>query len=324
MSNQGAAKRGAVQHQVGFSDRRRNWLAHHRQESRASLRRLLRSPLTTLMTLAVLAIALALPGFMFTALANVQQLSAGWDGEQRMSLYLSTELDDQQVERFSQQLLLRDDLLAVELTDREQGLWEFRQYSGLADLIDALGENPLPAVITVLPRATEAAQLGLLQTQFEAMQQVDKVVFDLAWLQRLTAMVTVAERLAWVLGLLLISAVLLVVGNTVRMTVESRRDEIVVAKLVGATDAWVRRPFLYAGVWYGLFGALLAWLLIQLALLMLQQPVQQLGALYNSAPLLEGPGFMGSLMLLAIGLTLGWLGAFMSVSSQLRKLEALS
>ena len=108
------------------------------------------------------------------------------------------------------------------------------------------------------------------------------------------------------------------------MTVESRRDEIVVAKLVGATDAWVRRPFLYAGVWYGLFGALLAWLLIQLALLMLQQPVQQLGALYNSAPLLEGPGFMGSLMLLAIGLTLGWLGAFMSVSSQLRKLEALS
>jgi len=273
------------------------------------------------MTLAVLAIALALPGFLLTALGNLQALTAGWDTEPRIALYMQTALSDQSIDRFSRELLLRDDLSSVELISREAGLAEFRRYSDFADLLDYFDHNPLPAVIMVTPLSRDPAVLPLLQAQLQALPEVDEAQLDLEWVQRLDALLALARRGSYVLGGLLALAVLLVVGNTVRMTIESRRDEIIVSKLVGATDAWVRRPFLYSGFWYGLIGGLLAWLLVQLALLMVTEPAQALADLYLSRFEVSGLGWSGTLVLLATAALLGLTGAWLAVTRHLNEIE---
>ncbi|WP_020679483.1 permease-like cell division protein FtsX [Marinobacterium rhizophilum] len=316
-----APRRGAQQDRIDRRSRNRNWRRHHAQVARQSWSRLFATPLPTLITLAVLAIALALPGFLLTGLKNMQQLSEGWDHEPRISLYLSPALDDAAADRFSRELLLRNDLVAVDLISREQGLLEFRELSRFGNIVDLLDENPLPAVITVQPLDRSLAALPLLKAKLQALEEVDEAVLDLEWLQRLSAFVQLIKRAVLVLCLLLALAVLLVVGNTIRLSIESRRDEIIVAKLVGGTDAWVRRPFLYSGAWYGLLGAVLAWCLIQFSLLTLKQPVSELTRLYLSDFEPSGLGLIGSLILLLTSVLLGWLGAWLAVGHHLREIE---
>lgn len=317
----GTPPRGAVQHRVGGLDRVRGWLRHHLAVAREALLRLGRTPLASLMTLAVLAIALALPGFIFTALKNVQQLSAGIDTRPQISLYLQLDLGADRVEQLSRELLLRDDLLSVELIDPEKGLEDFRRYTRFDDLLEFFDSNPLPAVITLIPRSEDPALLQQMQQSLAQLPEVDEVRLDLEWVRRLAAITVFAERAAWVLGGLLALTVLLVVGNTIRMTIESRREEILVSKLVGATDAWVRRPFLYSGVWFGLFGGLLAWLLAQLALALIAEPVQALATLYLNGAVLAGMGPGASLLLLVSGMLLGLGGAWIAVGRHLSDME---
>ncbi|MBY4678630.1 permease-like cell division protein FtsX [Marinobacterium arenosum] len=293
----------------------------HWQTARTALRRLFSTPAATLMTMAVLAIALALPGVLFAGLKNVQQLALRWEGEPRIALYLQPELQDAAADRFSRSLLLRDDLRAVELISREQGIAEFRELSGFGDVLDYLGSNPIPAVISVLPRSVSAAELTALREQLQALPEVEEAALDMAWVQRLNGALQVAQRAVLIVALLLASAVLLVVGNTVRVAIESRRDEIVVAKLVGATDGWVQRPFLYTGGWYGLFGGLLAWCLVQFSLMLLDTPVRQLADLYQSPFNLLGLGVVDSLLLLLISIGLGLGGAWLAVNRYLRQIE---
>jgi cell division transport system permease protein len=173
----------------------------------------------------------------------------------------------------------------------------------------------------VTPLSRDPAVLPLLQAQLQALPEVDEAQLDLEWVQRLDALLALARRGSYVLGGLLALAVLLVVGNTVRMTIESRRDEIIVSKLVGATDAWVRRPFLYSGFWYGLIGGLLAWLLVQLALLMVTEPAQALADLYLSRFEVSGLGWSGTLVLLATAALLGLTGAWLAVTRHLNEIE---
>lgn len=316
-----APRRGAEQHRIQFADRRRSWRRHHLNVAREALLRLKQTPVASLMTLAVLAIALALPGFLLAALGNLQTLTDGWDPQPRIALYMQTELSDASIDSFSRELLLREDLSSVELISRQKGLEEFRQYSAFADLLERFDSNPLPAVIMVLPRDGDPLQLPLLRSELAALPGVDEAQLDMEWVQRLAAVLALAQRGSYVLGGLLALAVLLVVGNTVRMTIESRRDEILVSKLVGATDAWVRRPFLYSGFWFGLLGGVLAWLLVQLALSLLAQPAQALADLYLNQFQLQGLGVQGSLIMLATATLLGLSGSWLAVSRHLREIE---
>ncbi|MBR9827503.1 MAG: ABC transporter permease [Oceanospirillales bacterium] len=314
-------RRGAEQHRIQSADRRRSWRRHHLSVAKEALLRLQQTPVASLMTLAVLAIALALPGFLLSALGNVQGLTNGWDPQPRIALYMKLELSDQAIDSFSRELLLRDDLSSVELISRQKGLEDFRQYSAFTDLLDRFDSNPLPAVIMVLPRDTDPLQLPLVRNELAALPGVDEAQLDMEWVQRLDAVLALAQRGSYVLGGLLALAVLLVVGNTVRMTIESRRDEILVSKLVGATDAWVRRPFLYSGFWFGLLGGVLAWVLVQLALLMVAEPAQTLASLYLNDFVLQGLGFQGSLIMLATATLLGLSGSWLAVSRHLREIE---
>ncbi len=299
----------------------RGWLRHHMEVARQALVRLWSTPLASLMTLAVLAIALALPSFIFTALKNVEQLSAGIDTDPHISLYLDVTLSAERVDQLSRELLLRDDLVSVELISPEKGLEDFRRYTRFDDLLEFFDSNPLPAVITLIPRSSDPAALTRMQQALAQLPEVEEARLDLEWVRRLAAFMALAERSAWVLGGLLSLTVLLVVGNTVRMTIESRRDEILVSKMVGATDAWVRRPFLYSGVWFGLFGALLAWLLAQLALALIAEPVQALATLYLNGYVVQGLGIGASLTLLSTGMLLGLGGAWIAVGRHLRDIE---
>lgn len=315
------AQRGAAKHKVRFSDQGRSWLRHHRMTAQDAWARMLKTPLPSLMTLAVLAIALALPGLMYVGLKNIHHLGSEWQGDPRLSLYLEKSLPEAQTELLSQKLLLRQDLVAVELVSREQGLHEFQKISGFNDVLEFLGHNPLPAVIVVQPAAGDKANMLRLQGEFSQLAGVDQVVLDMVWVERLASFVELANRVVLVLGALLALSVLLVVGNTIRLSIENRKDEIQVAKLVGATDSWVQRPFIYTGFWFGLIGALLAWLCIQSSLLLLSEPVARLAALYQSDFIPQGLGLLDSLTLLICGIALGLGGARMAVGRHLREIE---
>ncbi|MGB0466875.1 MAG: permease-like cell division protein FtsX [Pontibacterium sp.] len=314
-------RKGAQRHKIRFIDQWHSWTKNHLEVAAKAYHKLWSTPLATIMTLAVLAISLALPGALFAGLKNLQQLSINWGAEPRISLYLHTEVEEQAAERLSRQLLLRDDLAAVELVSPEQGLLEFRQATGMDDVLQYLAGNPLPAVILALPVKSNNAALGLLEQQLQALPEVEEAVLDMAWVQRLSAFIMLTKRAVLVFGSLLAMAVLLVVGNSIRLAIENRRDEIVVAKLVGATNAWVRRPFLYTGIWFGLLGGVFAWVLIQISLLLIEQPVDRLVTLYESSFEVQGLGWMGSLVLVLTSTLLGFLGAWLAVGRHLREIE---
>ena len=175
--------------------------------------------------------------------------------------------------------------------------------------------------MVVQPVDNSKANLVSLQAELGALAEVDEAVLDMVWVERLASFVELANRVVLVLGALLALSVLLVVGNTIRLSIENRKDEIQVAKLVGATDAWVKRPFIYTGFWFGLIGALVAWLFVQISLLLIQEPVGQLAALYQSGFELQGLGFTDSLILLLTGVVLGLIGAKLAVGRHLKEIE---
>lgn len=316
-----SASKGAARHKVGILSHGRSWLRHHKSTAKQSLLRLLLTPLPSAMTLAVLAIALALPGLMFVGLKNIHQLSGEWKGDPRLSLYLQQTLPAEEAERFSQKMLLRTDLAAVELVTKEQGLHEFQRISGFSDVLAFLDKNPLPAVVVVQPLDNQKAELVALQAELNSLPEVEEAVLDMVWVERLASFVQLANRVVLVLGALLALSVLLVVGNTIRLSIENRKDEIQVAKLVGATDAWVKRPFIYTGFWFGLIGAFIAWLFVQISLLLINTPVGELAALYQSDFELQGLGFFDSLSLIGAGILLGLFGARLAVGRHLREIE---
>lgn len=320
-SNTQGPLRGAQQHRLGARDRRKQWRDHHAQVAKDCLRQLLSSPISTFMTVLVLAVALALPSFLFSTLANVSRLSDGWDTENKISLYLQANMSDRQVDSFVQTLLLRSDLVAIDLVDASQGLLEFKQHSGLSLVLDALEHNPLPAVVYVLAKDSTEQGLMTLRDELKGFAQVEQAVLDLNWIKRFNGILLVIERTVIALSVLLAFAILLIIGNTIRLNVESRNDEILVSKLMGATNDWVRRPFLYSGVFYGVVGAGMALVILEVSMLVIKNPVLQLSQLYQSDFKLSGLGILGSVVVVLIGLTLGLLGALISVNKFLAKLE---
>lgn len=300
-----------------------SYLAHHRRVAKDSAQRLWLSPVSSLMTLLVMGIALALPVGLLLLLTSVQGVSASWDSSARITVYLADHVTLEQAQGLRADVAARANIQEVLLVDREVALTEFRAASGLEDALAYLDENPLPHSLLVTPAevARTADSVEALATSLEAMADAAQVQIDLGWLQRLSAMTQVLERVVWVLALFLGGAVILVIGNTIRLAIENRRDEILVAKLVGGTDAFVRRPFLYSGLWYGLGGGLVALILLGLSLWWLSGPVERLADLYRSQFELSGLGFEGAIGILGFAMLLGWLGAWLAVKRHLDAIE---
>jgi cell division transport system permease protein len=306
---------------ISAGDRFASYRAHHRQVAVDSLRRLLlKNAIGSLATWLMIGIAMALPGALYLALDNLQQLAARWDGAAQISLFLKASVDDEAGRALGQRLRGEAGVARAEFISRDAALAEFRELSGFGEVLDHLERNPLPAVIVVQPLAVDDGA-GQLLARLKALPEVEQAVLDLQWVQRLNAIMALGRHIALALGLLLGLGVVLVVGNTIRLAIQSRRDEILVMKLVGATNAFVRRPFLYTGTWFGFGGGLLAWLILALGLAWLGNPVAQLAELYQSDFALGGVGPRLILLLLGIGGLLGWLGAWFAVGRHLGAIE---
>ncbi len=300
-----------------------NWITRHAQVALNSLGRLYRAPSASLMTAAVIAIALALPSGLYLLTGNLQRLSTQWDGSANLSLFLHRSVTLKQAGALKNKLAKMPEIDSVQLITPEQALAEFRALSGFGEVLDVLDENPLPAVIAVKPDQdhSNADAAAALLEKLRSFPEVELAQLDLQWVRRFNAIVDIVRRSIWVMGALLGLAVLLIVGNTIRLEIQSRREEIEITKLIGATNGFIRRPFLYSGLWYGLAGAILADVLVEIAFLQLYNPVRRLAGLYQSNFSLHTLSFTDTLSLLATGAALGLLGAWLAVGRHLAAIE---
>jgi cell division transport system permease protein len=301
----------------------RVYLRLHAQVALDSLRRLVRSPVAALMTAAVLGIALALPSSLYLLLDNLHRVSGSWDDQASLSVFLKDRVPAAQRDQLANRVRGWQEVASVQTITPEQALEEFSTRSGFADALEALDDNPLPALLVVVPKPafTGPEAAAELQKKLKLLPEVDQAQLDLEWVQRLNAMIEIARRGVLLISGLLALAVLLVIGNTIRLEIQNRHDEIVVTKLIGATNGFVRRPFLYSGLWYGLFGALLAWLLVTGGFRLLAGPVASLAGLYQSDFALESQPVLSLGLLLASGILLGLLGSWLAVGRHLSAIE---
>jgi len=303
--------------------RLRAYAISHLQAMLDSLGRMVRAPFSAALSVAVIGIALAMPTGLHVILKNLQGVSSGWEDAAQISLFLKKEVDPVAAQGFADELRGLPQAGDVTYISPERALEEFRQLSGYGDVLGNLGENPLPSIVLVRPAAAYGAP-GLVEallSQLRSYPQVALAQLDMEWVKRLYALMEIGKRGVVVLAALLALAVLLILGNTIRLAIQNRRDEIEVHKLIGATDGFIRRPFLYSGLWHGLFGALVAWLLVSVSLMLLNGPVERLALLYGSRFSLGGLGWRASALLLLAGLVLGLSGAWLAVGRHLREIE---
>ncbi len=307
----------------GVKQKLATWLRHHRLEMKRSFQEMLAAPAASMMTITVLAVALALPVAFHTTLKNTEQLADNMDSASRITLFLKLGSDQTEVQKLATNLSLRQDIVDIKIISPEQGLKEFEERSGFGNSLEYLDDNPLPYVLIVTPSARyeTADNAATLLQEFSKLSLVDKAQLDLEWIRRLQAIMELSRRGIEALNILFALAVILVVGNTIRLSIHSRKDEIKVVKLVGATNGFIRRPFLYSGIWFGLGGAIVAWLMLLFALNFLEQPVSDLAAAYGSEFKLSGLSWGEGMVVLGIGAALGWLGSWISVSRHIALIE---
>ena len=304
-------------------NRLRAYFGNHLRVSLASLGRLYAQPVATIMTATVIAIALALPVGLYIALDNVGQLSSDWDGSTQISLFLHTHVKKHDAQKLMQRLEKHKNIKKIEFIDKEEGLEQFREISGFGDALKYLDNNPLPIVLVVHPKISnnQTDSTTHLVKELGKNKLVELAQLDVQWVKRLYTFLEIANRSILVISSMLAMAVLLIIGNTIRLDIQNRREEIEVSKLIGASNAFIRRPFLYTGIWYGAIGGILAWIINQISLLLVENPIHKLALLYHSDFRLSGLGAGNTLLLILLSSLLGLAGSWIAVSRHLKEIE---
>lgn len=296
------------------------WVISHKFSCMDSLKRLLRQPFGSFFTCLVIAVALSLPMGLTLLLKNLNELGGTWQQAAQISVFLDLKATSAEGQSLQKRLLKHPSVAQVEWISQEQALKDFQSFSGLGQALQDLPQNPLPSSLLVTPKQVEKAELNRLAEEVKGLPKVQQVQLDILWVERLVAILQLGERFIFALTVMLIAALLLVVGNTIRLHIENRRIEIEVTKLVGGTDSYVRRPFLYMGVLYGLGGGVLAWLMLLWGLSWLNESVVQLAELYGSDFSLAGVPIEDGFSLLFGALLLGYFAAWLAVAKHLREL----
>lgn len=298
------------------------WLLEHRRVFALTLAQLGSKFGSTVLSSAVIGLTLALPAVLQVATGNLARVGERWQGAPEAALFLKDAVDRERGEALAAEIGHKVGVSGARYIGRDAALADFKQHSGLGAALDELGENPLPATILVTPdEARPRAEIDLMLKTWSALPEVEFARYDRVWLERLQTALEMMQRVGLMLAALLVTAAVATVANTVRLDLEARREEIRVCKLLGASNAFVRRPFLYLGLWYGLVGSLVALALIQLAISALAEPVQKLAGLYESSFRLEGPTWKLLGMLVVTGLFVGIIAAWWSVSRGLRRIH---
>ena len=304
------------------SGRLSGWAHRHFSTAVAALGRLAQHPFASLMTILVIAVTLALPAAMHLVVKNVRSVSDSWDNALDFSIYLKKEVSREQAERLANIVGQRADVESVVLVPADEALAEFREQSGFGEALDHLDDNPLPHTLVVRPAGTNTeVSMGLLNEELGNLPEADFVQVDTEWVQRFHAILAIIERAILMGAVLLGAAILVIIGNTIRLDIQNRRDEIEVTKLIGASNAFVRRPFLYSGFWYGLTGGLLALLLVWYGLYALAEPVSRLAGLYERAFDVLALDAAESFAIIGIGVGLGLVGSWVAATRHMRRIE---
>ncbi|MCB1569307.1 MAG: permease-like cell division protein FtsX [Xanthomonadales bacterium] len=299
-----------------LGERLRAWRDLHLYSLFSSIGRMAQRPWATMLTVGVMAVALVLPLCLALLVGNLERVSGDFRESREVSLFLTTATDMPAAQELAASLRRQPDIASVVLRSPEEGLAEFRDMADFTEALAVLDENPLPAVLVVAP--AEGVEPDTLTARLGALPQVDFVQHDAQWRSRLSAWLEFGRRLVWVAAALLGVGVLLTVGNTVRLDIEARSEEIRTVQLLGASDGFVRRPFLYLGAWYGLFAAILALVLAAFATGVLRQSVTSLVDNYGSSFQLQGLDVRWVLMTVIASIMLGWLGAWLATGHHLR------
>ena len=299
-----------------------SWALLHVSTAIAALGRLARHPFASLMTILVIAVTLALPSAMHLLIKNAQSVSATWDSALDFSIYLQADTSINDARRLADLIQQRADVEQVTLISSDEALAEFRDQSGFGEALDHLTVNPLPHTLVVRPgSAATAVMISLLHEELGNLPEADIVQVDTEWVRRFHAILDILQRSIAIGAALLGAAIIVIIGNTIRLDIQNRHEEIEVTKLIGASDAFVRRPFLYSGLWYGLGGGLFALALVRYGLYAIEAPVTRLAGLYNSPFSILALDLAESLLIICAGVTLGLAGSWVAAARHMRRIE---
>jgi cell division transport system permease protein len=316
-------KQGASSKKVGLLQRIFMLFTDHLRQAVNSLGELYRAPFAALMTIGVLGFSLTLPSTLYILVKNTEQISSQWQQASEISLFLNKNVSEGNIQQLITRLSVWDEIANVTYIPADEALDEFQRISGLGDALNYLNENPLPDVLLVVPTSKHATprSAALLLDKLRKEREVEIGKLDIEWLERLYALLNIAKELVFLLAVLLFFAVVLIIGNTIRLNILNRRDEILVMKLVGATDAFIQRPFLYTGFWFGLLGGLMAWLTVSIILWWIGLSLESFMQLYQVQLDITGMGFEAFGIMLFVSISLGLLGSLLSVNRHVKEIE---
>jgi cell division transport system permease protein len=298
------------------------WLTRHASTALGALGRLSRQPLASLMIVLVIGVTLALPAAINVIVKNAQTVSGSWDNALDFSVYLKASVSVNEAEDLAGIIGQRADVASVDLITADEALNEFKQQSGFGDALNQLGENPLPHALVVRPSPSNtSASMILLQEEIGNLPESDLVQVDTEWVQRFHAILDIVRQAIAIGSALLGLAIVVIIGNTIRLDIENRREEIEVTKLIGASNAFVRRPFLWSGFWYGLFGGSFALLLVQYGLFLLKGPVARLAGLYQGDITVATMGVAESAAIIGAAVFLGLFASWFTAARHMYRIE---
>ncbi|MDH5355548.1 MAG: permease-like cell division protein FtsX [Gammaproteobacteria bacterium] len=304
------------------SNRLMAYLTHHFQTLLFSLGKIYQAPTTTIMTVAVIGITLSLPAGFYLFLKNIDAMSGDLRSTTQITLYLKLKVAEKEARALQREIDLMQKVQTTEFISRHDALESFRQSSGFGKSIDTLSSNPLPHSIIVEPETgADTFAIKNLLNALQAIPEVDIARLDTEWLERLYTILEIAKRAVAIITILFAFAVLLIIGNTIRLDIQNRYQEIIVTKLIGATNAFIRRPFLYGGVWYGLLGGLTSWIIVEIGYLSISGPLDQLKQLYQADLMFVTFSLHDFIILLSSSTLLGLAGSWIAVARHLNQIE---
>ena len=298
------------------------WMTSHASNAVGALGRLARQPFASLMIVLVIAVTLALPAAINVVVKNARTVSGSWDNALDFAVFLNQQVTVDEAEALGKLIGQRADVESVTFISASDALAEFKQQSGFGEALEQLPENPLPHTLVVRPGpGNTSASLVLLQEEIDNLPETDHVQVDTEWVRRFHAILDIVRQAIAIGAVLLAIAIVVIIGNTIRLDIENRRDEIEVTKLIGATNAFVRRPFLWTGFWYGLFGGLMALALVYYGLYRLSGPIARLAGLYQSKIPISSLDLIEAAATVGIGVFLGLFGSWVTAARHMRRIE---
>jgi cell division transport system permease protein len=314
---------GAESVRIGFFQSIFMFFTDHARQAVNSLGELWRSPFASLMTIGVLGFSITLPSTLYVIVKNTEQISEQWQQASEISLFLEKGVSNADAQQLLKRLRLWPEISEVAYIPADKALEEFQLLSGFGDALNYLEENPLPAVVLVVPTSKHASPTaaGILLDKLRKEREVEIGKLDIEWLERLYALINIAKDLVTLLAVLLFFAVVLIIGNTIRLNILNKKDEIVVMKLVGATDAFIQRPFLYTGFWFGLLGGVMAWVTVLFILLWVDFSMDAFMEKYQVDFNITAMDLSTLLIMLMMSVGLGLAGSILSVQRHVKDIE---